>query len=81
MTAAITNTTESINAFLTRLCIKAAARAAALRRDDGMSTIEYAMGSLAAAALAAVLYMVIKGDGVVDAIEGIITDALSNTPS
>ena len=46
-----------------------------------MSTIEYAMGSLAAAALAAVLYMVIKGDGVVDAIEGIITDALSNTPS
>jgi len=81
MTAAITNTTESINAFLTRLYIKAAARTAALRRDDGMSTIEYAMGSLAAAALAAVLYMVIKGDGVVDAIEGIITDALSNTPS
>nr|WP_311198346.1 DUF4244 domain-containing protein [Corynebacterium sp. p3-SID1194] len=81
MTAAIRNTTESINAFLTRLYIKAAARAAALRRDDGMSTIEYAMGSLAAAALAAVLYMVIKGDGVVDAIEGIITDALSNTPS
>ena len=81
MTAAITNTTESINAFLTRLYIKAAARTAALRRDDWMSTIEYAMGSLAAAALAAVLYMVIKGDGVVDAIEGIITDALSNTPS
>lgn len=85
MTAAITNTTTtsitSVNAFLTRLYIKAAARAAVLRRDDGMSTIEYAMGSLAAAALAAVLYMVINGDGVVDAIEGIITDALSNTPS
>ncbi|WP_257159603.1 DUF4244 domain-containing protein [Corynebacterium cystitidis] len=48
--------------------------------DRGMSTIEYAMGSLAAAALAAVLYMVINGDGVVDAIEGIITDALSNSP-
>ena len=44
-------------------------------------TIEYAMGSLAAAALAGVLYMVINGGGVVDAIEGIITDALSNTPS
>ncbi|WP_273415591.1 DUF4244 domain-containing protein [Corynebacterium appendicis] len=81
MTAAITNTTDSVNAFLTRLHIKTAARAAALRRDDGMSTIEYAMGSLAAAALAAVLYMVINGNGVVDAIEGIITDALSNTPS
>ena len=42
--------------------------------------IEYAMGSLAAAALAAVLYLVINGGAVVDAIEGIITDALSNTP-
>lgn len=51
-----------------------------LTDDSGMSTIEYAMGSLAAAALAAVLYMVINGDGVVDAIEGIITDALSDTP-
>lgn len=48
--------------------------------DHGMSTIEYAMGSLAAAALAAVLYLVINGGGVVDAIESIITDALSNTP-
>lgn len=52
-----------------------------IRNDQGMSTIEYAMGSLAAAALAGVLYMVINGGGVVDAIEGIITDALSNTPS
>lgn len=49
--------------------------------DRGMSTVEYAMGSLAAAALAAVLYFVINGDGVVDAIESIITDALSNTPN
>lgn len=60
---------------------RAASGAAALRNERGMSTIEYAMGSLAAAALAAVLYMVINGDGVVSAIEGIITDALSNTPS
>ena len=52
-----------------------------IRNDEGMSTIEYAMGSLAAAALAGVLYMVINGGSVVDAIEGIITDALSNTPS
>ena len=29
-----------------------------IRNDEGMSTIEYAMGSLAAAALAGVLYMV-----------------------
>ncbi|AHI18976.1 hypothetical protein CZ765_07965 [Corynebacterium casei] len=55
-------------------------KAASLNNDSGMSTVEYAMGSLAAAALAAVLYMVINGGAVVDAIEGIITDALSNTP-
>jgi len=55
-------------------------KAAAVNNDKGMSTVEYAMGSLAAAALAAVLYLVINGGAVVDAIEGIITDALSNTP-
>ncbi|HAT6522027.1 TPA: DUF4244 domain-containing protein [Corynebacterium striatum] len=49
---------------------------AVLGNDEGMSTIEYAMGSLAAA----VLYAVINGGQVPDAIESIITDALSNTP-
>ncbi|WIM71173.1 DUF4244 domain-containing protein [Corynebacterium suedekumii] len=48
--------------------------------DDGMSTIEYAMGSLGAAALAAALYLVVSSGGVSDALESIITDALSNTP-
>ena len=42
---------------------------ALVRNDEGMSTIEYAMGSLAAAALAGVLYVVISGGGVVDAVE------------
>lgn len=51
-----------------------------LSNDEGMSTIEYAMGSLAAAALAAVLYAVINAGAVVDAIESIITDTLANTP-
>ncbi|MCZ9299195.1 hypothetical protein HMPREF2822_09555 [Corynebacterium sp. HMSC062E11] len=51
-----------------------------LANDDGMSTIEYAMGSLAAAALAAVLYAVVNGGEVTSAITSIITDALSNTP-
>ncbi len=52
-----------------------------LADDSGMSTIEYAMGSLAAAALAAALYLVVSSGGVTDAIESIITDALSDTPS
>lgn len=51
-----------------------------LANDDGMSTIEYAMGSLAAAALAAVLYAVVNGGEVTSAVTSIITDALSNTP-
>lgn len=55
-------------------------RLATVTNDRGMSTIEYAFGSLAAAALAGVLYMVVNGNGVVSAIEGVITDALSNTP-
>lgn len=51
-----------------------------LRDDTGMSTIEYAFGSLAAAALAGVLYLVVNGNGVTTAIESVITDALDNRP-
>ena len=54
--------------------------AAKMQDDRGMSTIEYAFGWLAAAALAGVLYLVVNGDGVTSAIEGVITDALTNTP-
>ena len=45
--------------------------------DRGMSTIEYALGSLAAAALAGALYLVVSGGGISEALQGIITDALS----
>ncbi|MDO5668501.1 MAG: DUF4244 domain-containing protein [Corynebacterium sp.] len=51
-----------------------------LADDTGMSTVEYAMGSIAAAALAAVLYAVINANAVVSAIEDIITTALNSTP-
>ena len=72
---------SAVNRAMLHTYSKTIARLQVARNDTGMSTIEYAMGSLAAAALAAVLYMVINGNGVVSAIEGIITDALSNTPS
>ncbi|AZA12277.1 DUF4244 domain-containing protein [Corynebacterium gerontici] len=48
--------------------------------EEGMSTIEYAMGSLAAAALAAALYLVVSSGSVSDALESIITSALNNSP-
>lgn len=51
-----------------------------LRNDRGLSTIEYAFGSLAAAALAGVLYMVVNSNGVSSAIESVITDALNDRP-
>ena len=33
--------------------------------DDGMSTVEYAIGTIAAAAFGAILYTVITGDSIV----------------
>lgn len=64
----------------TALAVKLDAARTKLADDRGMTTIEYAFGSLAAAALAGVLYMVVNGNGVTTAIEGVITDALSRTP-
>ncbi|WP_081109322.1 DUF4244 domain-containing protein [Corynebacterium pseudotuberculosis] len=45
-----------------------------------MTTIEYAMGALAAAALAGALYLVATSGSVSTALEGIITNALNKTP-
>ncbi|MFD4375997.1 DUF4244 domain-containing protein [Streptomyces sp. NPDC058486] len=52
------------------------ARRAALRTDGGMSTVEYAMGTLTAAAVAAVLYKVMTGGSVSGALEALVTRAL-----
>ncbi|WP_308194750.1 DUF4244 domain-containing protein [Pseudonocardia kujensis] len=47
--------------------------------DRGMSTVEYAIGTLAAAAFAAVLYTVISGDSIVTALTQLVQRALSVT--
>jgi hypothetical protein len=52
---------------------------AALAGDDGMSTAEYAIGTIAAAAFAAVLYAVVRGDTVVGALTSIVQRALTVT--
>lgn len=69
--------TNFIHAVAARIITRMQAK---LSNDDGLSTIEYAFGTLAAAALAGVLYMVVTSNGVSDAIEGVITDALTNKP-
>ncbi|AMY20812.1 DUF4244 domain-containing protein [Rhodococcus kroppenstedtii] len=50
-----------------------------LAEDDGMSTAEYAIGTIAAAAFGAVLYTVVTGDSIVSALTGIIDRALQTT--
>lgn len=45
--------------------------------DDGMSTVEYAIGTIAAAAFGAILYTVITGDSIVSALTNIISRALN----
>ncbi|HOW95812.1 MAG TPA: DUF4244 domain-containing protein [Mycolicibacterium fallax] len=57
---------------------RVSARAWALAADEaGMSTVEYAIGTIAAAAFGAILYTVVTGDSVVAALTGIIGRALS----
>lgn len=45
--------------------------------DDGMSTVEYAIGTIAAAAFGAILYTVVTGDSIVAALTNIISRALN----
>ena len=45
--------------------------------DDGMSTVEYAIGTIAASAFGAILYTVITGDSIVSALTNIINRALN----
>jgi hypothetical protein len=45
--------------------------------DAGMSTAEYAVGTIAAAAFAAVLYAVVTGNSVVSGLSALVQRAMS----
>jgi hypothetical protein len=47
--------------------------------DDGMSTVEYAIGTIAAAAFGALLYTVVTGESILTALTGLVERALSTT--
>ncbi len=47
--------------------------------ESGMSTVEYAIGTIAAAAFGAILYTVVTGDSIVGALSKIISRALSTS--
>lgn len=54
------------------------ARMTVLATDDsGMSTVEYAIGTIAAAAFGAILYSVVTGDSIIGALTNIINRALT----
>ncbi|MDV7242777.1 MULTISPECIES: DUF4244 domain-containing protein [Rhodococcus] len=63
------NTMRALTARLTLLAVE----------EEGMSTAEYAIGTIAAAAFGAVLYSVVTGDSIVTALTNIIDKALSTT--
>jgi hypothetical protein len=48
-----------------------------MTEEDGMSTVEYAIGTIAAAAFGAILYTVVTGDSIVSALTNIINRALN----
>ena len=61
-----------------RMIREARARMVVLLIDDsGMSTVEYAIGTIAAAAFGAILYTVVTGDSIVNALTNIINRALN----
>ena len=47
--------------------------------DAGMSTVEYAVGTVVAAAFAAVLYKIVTGDSVIAGLTNLINTALSTS--
>ena len=66
--------------MLERMIREARARMVVLLIDDsGMSTVEYAIGTIAAAAFGAILYTVVTGDSIVTALTNIINRALNTS--
>jgi Flp pilus assembly pilin Flp len=53
-----------------------ALRARSRSADSGMTTVEYAVGTLVAAALAAVLYRIVTGESILNGLTSLITRAL-----
>ncbi|MBN9610826.1 MAG: hypothetical protein BGO26_00755 [Actinobacteria bacterium 69-20] len=45
--------------------------------DAGMTTVEYAIGTVVAAAFAAVLYKIVTGDSIVSGLTNLIQSALA----
>lgn len=60
-----------------RRWVRRLARRARRSADAGMTTVEYAIGTVVAAALAAVLYKIVTGDSIVAGLTALVQSALS----
>lgn len=56
---------------------RALLRRARTQADAGMTTVEYAVGTLVAAALAAVLYQIVTGESVLTGLTNLVNRALA----
>ncbi len=63
--------------WVTRGWCGVAARLGRVRGEDGMTTAEYAVGTVAACAFAAVLYQVVTGDTVLTGLTDLVDSALA----
>lgn len=62
----------------TRLILALNRVPSAVRRESGMTTAEYAVGTMAAVAFAVALLAVVRSDAVTSALTAIITTALAS---
>lgn len=60
---------------MSRLLLAIRTRLVVAAREEGMSTAEYCIGTLAAVALAAVLYKVLSGGWAEDLVKAVISHA------
>ncbi|MFD9629212.1 DUF4244 domain-containing protein [Streptomyces violascens] len=67
---------RQVGAMARRMRVWGLALRRRVRGDVGMTTSEYAVGTLAACAFAAILYKVVTSGGVVSALTQLITRAL-----
>lgn len=63
--------------WVTQRWVGVRARFDRVQGEDGMTTAEYAVGTVAACAFAAVLYQVVTGDSVLTGLTDLVNSALA----
>lgn len=67
---------RALAGWMLLLGLLATVRRRSARADAGMTTVEYAIGTLVAAALAAVLYRIVTGESIVTGLTNLVNRAI-----